>query len=68
MKLLVFGWRRFRVLSRPARGGWIEIITQRGGGPWQRSRPARGGWIEILARYHSAGVTCHVPSREGRVD
>mgnify|MGYP004664287679 CR=1 FL=1 len=55
------------LMSRPARGGWIEIL-----GTSQRfsriaSRPARGGWIEmriglaiLLKRW--------VPPRTGRVD
>ena len=53
--------------SRPARGGWIEIIEA---GMWQkmaRSRPARGGWIEM--RMVNARNQClKVPPRTGRVD
>ena len=33
--------------SRPARGAWIEIESNRHGHPFQKSRPARGAWIEI---------------------
>ena len=36
------------ISSRPARGGWIEILCEK----WSEtehagSRPARGGWIEM---------------------
>ena len=34
-------------VSRPARGGWIEIVGTCSKPPGGRSRPARGGWIEI---------------------
>ena len=33
--------------SRPARGGWIEIVTPVARSRRKKSRPARGGWIEI---------------------
>ena len=34
-------------VSRPARGGWIEIDHDGKHGARRPSRPARGGWIEI---------------------
>ena len=34
-------------MSRPARGGWIEILFTENKNQLIRSRPARGGWIEI---------------------
>ena len=37
-------------VSRPARGGWIEICRAGHPGHPGQSRPARGGWIEIPAR------------------
>ena len=56
------------LLSRPARGAWIEIPKEyqdhlcRGA-----SRPARGAWIEIWSTVLSrAGII--VAPREGRVD
>ena len=33
--------------SRPARGGWIEILVVACINPAWASRPARGGWIEM---------------------
>ena len=35
------------IMSRPARGGWIEILLSAWAFGRGRSRPARGGWIEI---------------------
>ena len=34
-------------MSRPARGGWIEIIFELLRSQLLESRPARGGWIEM---------------------
>ena len=82
MKSFQAAGQRGRTESRPARGGWIEMlrassITARGG--WIEitktmtmtlrlgSRPARGGWIEIFLRPTS--LPRHpVPPRKGRVD
>ena len=52
------------LLSRPARGGWIEIgniiqTTVKG-----TSRPARGGWIEI-SFYCAALQSCPGPAPHG---
>ena len=54
-------------LSRPARGGWIEMRNMISGSAPTWSRPARGGWIEIIK---DVNLICgiRVPSREGRVD
>ena len=55
-------------MSRPARGGWIEIVFfQNGLVVYSTSRPARGGWIEIYASGQPA-VFYDVPPRTGRVD
>ena len=55
------------LLSRPARGGWIEIKWYFVRVQRTQSRPARGGWIEILQAV-CAGMTLRVPPRMGRVD
>ena len=54
-------------LSRPARGGWIEMIACAGCFLQISSRPARGGWIEINSKQTSMSGTL-VPPRKGRVD
>ena len=33
--------------SRPARGGWIEMVKKGEKAMFKKSRPARGGWIEM---------------------
>ena len=53
--------------SRPARGGWIEIVLLSNGVDVLTSRPARGGWIEILEAI-SFEFAREVPPRTGRVD
>ena len=55
------------LLSRPARGAWIEIPPPCPSLPPGRSRPARGAWIEIGKRKHAID-TISVAPREGRVD
>ena len=54
-------------MSRPARGGWIEIVNQRKQKINSQSRPARGGWIEMCAGHGGSG-RANVPPRTGRVD
>ena len=70
------GGLKFKVLielcgchvSRPARGGWIEIARFHAGGfVGRESRPARGGWIEI-ADARGKSKCSGVPPRKGRVD
>ena len=59
--------KKYRRMSRPARGGWIEIPYQSDSLLSSMSRPARGGWIEIAATgYFDSQV--YVPPRTGRVD
>ena len=53
--------------SRPARGGWIEIMSLIISFILVRSRPARGGWIEIL-KLLILIKSYVVPPRTGRVD
>ena len=55
------------MVSRPARGGWIEIrlSLRRRGAIW--SRPARGGWIE-MTKAEPCKLGLIVPPRTGRVD
>ena len=36
------------LMSRPARGAWIEIKAVTTSAGAERSRPARGAWIEIF--------------------
>ena len=55
-------------LSRPARGGWIEIPEKTAlMSPIVRPVPQGAGGLKFL---HDAGVhgIGHVPSRKGRVD
>ena len=55
------------LLSRPARGAWVEIGTDVL--PLHHpamSRPARGAWVEILILIDEIGVL-HVAPRKGRV-
>ena len=53
--------------SRPARGGWIEMLGSVPDYDRVRSRPARGGWIEIFKLKPDFG-SIMVPPRTGRVD
>ena len=46
------------LLSRPARGGWIEIILNAVKSELVSSRPARGGWIEISIKIHDFSGKC----------
>ena len=34
------------LMSRPARGAWIETVPPTSAWLWATSRPARGAWIE----------------------
>ena len=56
--------------SRPARGGWVEIL--RGKVSWTATRwfrPARGGWVEIRPLYaESLGTAESRPARGGWVE
>ena len=55
------------LLSRPARGAWIEIAVGAAAKAAQTSRPARGAWIEMFViecPFNSAAVA----PRKGRVD
>ena len=36
------------LLSRPARGAWVEILILRMPSSLHRSRPARGAWVEMF--------------------
>ena len=56
------------ILSRPARGAWIEISGPKQGG-WGRkkSRPARGAWIEMQTTVRPI-IESLVAPRTGRVD
>ena len=62
--LKVFG---IPLVSRPARGGWIEIISSGVLPHIFSSRPARGGWIEIPVDPQEF-IDFYVPPRTGRVD
>ena len=67
MKLLCLLSLSSLLLSRPARGAWVEIrayytlILA-----YCQSRPARGAWVEILILIDEIGVI-HVAPRKGRV-
>ena len=67
LKLNNIGLIRILRLSRPARGGWIEIVSSVADFKAGASRPARGGWIEIGLRRGFA-IWSQVPPRTGRVD
>ena len=56
-----------RGMSRPARGGWIEMLPLVNVMYMSPSRPARGGWIEIRAK-QTRMSRMKVPPRKGRVD
>ena len=53
-------------LSRPARGAWVEILTDWLKNPSIESRPARGAWVEIVLPPHDAAPRAVAP-RKGRV-
>ena len=55
-------------LSRPARGGWIEISAAPEWRTYQLSRPARGGWIEIDALVADNNVSSSRPARGGWIE
>ena len=51
------------LLSRPARGAWIEMAHTPAGGPRPPSRPARGAWIEMSLRTAIVFFTRSRPAR-----
>ena len=55
-----------RLLSRPARGAWVEIKMQRKYHLTIMSRPARGAWVEIVS-IHTEEQKMSVAPRKGRV-
>ena len=56
------------ILSRPARGEWIESTTAAWLLVGALSRPARGEWIERLHSCPQDAETEQVSPRKGRVD
>ena len=56
-----------KLLSRPARGAWIETSHVSHGRRRQRSRPARGAWIETTISRRNF-LPQSVAPRTGRVD
>ena len=51
--------------SRPAMGGWIEILLFAPFGARMLSRPARGGWIEMHDGNGLQGQGASRPARGG---
>ena len=67
MKYCYYGLVRRYVLSRPARGAWVEIFPMGerfAALTW--SRPARGAWVEILVLLLCSRLLFVAP-RKGRV-
>ena len=56
------------VRSRPARGGWIEILVVAICCALIWSRPARGGWIEIVFNLPSQNLRPSRPARGGWIE
>ena len=54
------------VVSRPARGAWVEISSQRKVKTAYWSRPARGAWVEMRVDCASSSKDAVAP-RKGRV-
>ena len=54
------------LLSRPARGAWVEILILIDEIGVLQSRPARGAWVEILTQCWGLGYVVVAP-RKGRV-
>ena len=54
------------LLSRPARGAWVEIIALGKLFVSVQSRPARGAWVE-MRKSNNCGLSCRVAPRKGRV-
>ena len=54
------------LLSRPARGAWVEIYIIRYEMELKLSRPARGAWVEMLVGFVLRGLWDVAP-RKGRV-
>ena len=68
LKHIVYTETERQVLSRPARGAWIETAREIGSCEHSiPSRPARGAWIETPFDT-SFLLAFHVAPREGRVD
>ena len=52
------------ILSRPARGAWIEMLTALTlGYKTETSRPARGAWIEIFTVSRGKSPCASRPAR-----
>ena len=56
------------IVSRPARGGWIEMIDGRKNLSYMTSRPARGGWIEIKLSHAEKSRVESRPARGGWIE
>ena len=54
------------LLSRPARGAWVEIYIIRYEMELKLSRPARGAWVEMIKNV-SPNQSIIVAPRKGRV-
>ena len=54
------------LLSRPARGAWVEMVVCAHAASDMQSRPARGAWVEIRTIQSSALLNVVAP-RKGRV-
>ena len=54
------------LLSRPARGAWVEIYRAQVIDPDAPSRPARGAWVEISTSRADV-IVIGVAPRKGRV-
>ena len=56
-------------MSRPARGGWIEIMRiYINAEEMIESRPARGGWIEIVFLLLLSILSASRPARGGWIE
>ena len=54
------------LLSRPARGAWVDIDNIENGQTTIQSRPARGAWVEMMKNV-SPNQSIIVAPRKGRV-
>ena len=66
MKLLCLLSLSLSLLSRPARGAWVEIPTKESSVARIESRPARGAWVEMPLDSRSL-LNAEVAPRKGRV-
>ena len=55
-----------RNVSRPARGAWVEMLSEAAAAKKSKSRPARGAWVEILHHRQRPDRPVVAP-RKGRV-